>query len=264
MAAHAKKPTHGNTIIWRYTALDKFLDLLLNRRLYFCATDELTDKYEAFLPPGYFEQLRAGWRTEEIDEKAVDNRELEFIRRVIDLRSRIVVNAWSATPHESYALWKIYLGGAQAGVAIRTTVARLKRALKPDPNAFDGPLDVRTVDYSEPASTKEPPWEDLVTLKAPFYAYEQEVRCLGLISRKSDSPGATIQTSGTTWLLPPPPSRPKKRTGLYVDVDLDELIQELYISPFVGKWAHEVLQRLLRTHANNLVDRVIASGVKDQ
>ena len=148
---------HGNAVLWRYTGLDKFLDVLLNRRLYFCSTDELTDKYESFLPPGYLKELRQRWRAEEASEDAANSRELEFVTTVLRLRSRVVVNSWSAGSHESYALWKIYLGGAHAGVAIRTTVARLRRALKPKPGLFTGELEIRNANYSQPPSSSREP-----------------------------------------------------------------------------------------------------------
>ena len=77
-------------------------------------------------------------------------------------------------------------------------------------------------------------------------------------------PTETIGSASETWLLPPPPAPPKKRIGLYVDVDLDELVNELYVSPFVGKWARDVVEELLRSHAPALSDRIKSSGVRDQ
>lgn len=41
---------HGNTVIWRYLGLEKFLDLLASNELFFTNAEKLTDKYEGVLP----------------------------------------------------------------------------------------------------------------------------------------------------------------------------------------------------------------------
>jgi len=44
------KIPHGNTIIWRYLGLDKFLDLIVSRELYFANAATMTDQYEGVIP----------------------------------------------------------------------------------------------------------------------------------------------------------------------------------------------------------------------
>ncbi len=39
------------------------------------------------------------------------------------MKELVLINCWSINPHESYALWKIYLGGEKNGVAVRSTIS---------------------------------------------------------------------------------------------------------------------------------------------
>ena len=41
---------HGNTVIWRYVGLDKFLDLLISQELFFSNAAKMSDKYEGLIP----------------------------------------------------------------------------------------------------------------------------------------------------------------------------------------------------------------------
>jgi len=49
---------HGNTVIWRYMGLDKFLDFLTHRRLFFTNADNFTDGYEVSLPTNLIKKKR--------------------------------------------------------------------------------------------------------------------------------------------------------------------------------------------------------------
>lgn len=41
---------HGNTVIWRYIGLDRFLDLPMSQELFFSNAAKMFDKYEGFIP----------------------------------------------------------------------------------------------------------------------------------------------------------------------------------------------------------------------
>lgn len=65
---------HGNNIIWRYMGLDKFLDLIVNDRLFFGNADKLTDDYEVSLPKSLIERKKIelkkwGYSKRDIEEE---------------------------------------------------------------------------------------------------------------------------------------------------------------------------------------------------
>ena len=137
IASHPSvKTPHGNTIVWRYMALDRFLDLLVHQRLFFSNAATMTDQYEATVPRRNIEQRR-----KRLLKKGIHGRDLEeslatYEWKTNSLRDLTLLNCWSIDRFESYALWKIYLGGSKAGVAIRTSVSRLRKALERQTTLF--------------------------------------------------------------------------------------------------------------------------------
>jgi len=59
-----------------------------------------------------------------------------------DFRSYIYLNCWHMNPHESAAMWDIYLGGEPQGIALRSTYRRLTESIT-DPRA----VFIGTVNY---------------------------------------------------------------------------------------------------------------------
>lgn len=89
----------------------------------------------------------------------------EHINKIGD---EIIVNCWSASEHESHALWRIFCG-AQEGVAVQTTLRRLSRAAEN--------IRVQPVFYMEPRHVA--PLELMqATVKRPAFSYENEVRII--------------------------------------------------------------------------------------
>ncbi len=104
---------HGNSIIWKYYGLDKFLDLLFNESLFFTNANKMTDKYEGLIPKRNEKHIL---KSVEKDNKKQFNQK-HFIDLINALKKLTLINCWTINRDESYALWKIYLGGAKAGVA---------------------------------------------------------------------------------------------------------------------------------------------------
>ena len=119
----------GTSIVWRYMGLDKFLDLIANSRLYFANVHNLTDQYEASLPADLARKHTELAEKEQAGELTEAEQAL-FEKMNQAIRASTLVNCWSIGKTESYALWKVYLGGAQAGVAIRTRLNNLRKAIK--------------------------------------------------------------------------------------------------------------------------------------
>lgn len=101
----------ANSNIWRYMPLEKFLDLITSHSLYFANAKTLTDQYEVTIPNGLKDRYLKSHSLEEFNE---------ISNKLDEVRSRLFLNCWSLQTGESYALWKIYLGGAKAGVAIKS------------------------------------------------------------------------------------------------------------------------------------------------
>lgn len=238
---HLKTP-HGNKIVWRYMGLDKFLDLAVNSRLYFTNAAKLSDQYEITLPPYTLKERENELRKRGLDGTALSEELAEFEQAHKPLRNRALVNCWSLGRHESYALWKIYLDGARTGVAIRTNVSALKAALENggDPEPED--VYLAEVEYGDYLPDEDVNAFTLISRKRNFYAYENELRLFMLRNGSDDSPAA----------------------GRFLRVDLETLVDKIYLSPFAGPWFRKTFEHTLRKLNPELVDRLETSLIRDQ
>jgi hypothetical protein len=262
----------GNAIIWRYMGLDKFLDLITHSRLFFTNVHRLTDKYEASLPADLarkYSELAEKKRTTSLTDK--EQELFDKLHRAI--RASTLVNCWSLVKTETYALWKVYLGGAQAGVAIRSNLYNLRRALEQGGDLDKLDFYIGKVQYTDALDEDFISEFSLVTMKREFYEYEQELRVFILESQEpgsgkpsaAETPAAS-ETPQTPFVLPasvmPPVTSPI--LGRYVNVKIPTLVGKLYLSPFMGKWFKQAVEEILRKIQPELVDRIEMSSILDE
>lgn len=238
----------GNTIIWRYMGLDKFLDLVTHRRLFFANARTFTDNFEISLPQNIVEAKR-----KELAGKGVFGRDLEEELALFRLSNNpmpelTLVNCWSLGLTESYALWKIYLGGSKAGIAIRTNLSRLKKSIWSTKESFPEDIYIAKVQYRDFLPLKDVSRFRLVTTKRKFYDYEKELRLFLLHYPQSEG---GIKTPYDLSF------------GRYFDVDLDLMIDKLYISPFVAPWFEDSIRNVLAKVSPSLENRLIRSDIRD-
>ena len=179
--------------VWRYMNFARFVWLLQHKQLWMSRIDLLGDPWELTLAG---EQLNRAIRMHPITPVGEAPREDAVSRagRIVkDWRRRTFVSCWSASDHESHALWRIYCRSAE-GVALQTTMGRLRQSI--------GGLPVHRVTYCEPGSLGETPTlTQLATQKRLMFAYEQEVRVL-LKARDEDHlavPAQDIIGQGLEW-----------------------------------------------------------------
>lgn len=223
---------NGNSSVWRYMDLDKFTRLIKDRSLYFCNAKRLSDQYEVTIPDSTVQVWRKqltgqGYSPEEV--------ELEISIRLNgwqygSMKHQTLINCWSVSPHESYALWKIYLGNKPEGVAIRSTVGRLKTALRTGKDPHPETLYMGQVRYRNHLKSDELSRFSIVTTKKTFYKFEEELRLF--ILNYPFSEGGTIPAYDFT-------------SGRNVNIDLEQLIQRVYISPFDADTVRNKVKNLL-------------------
>ena len=145
---------------------------------------------------------------------------------------------------ESYALWKIYLGSAGSGVGIRTSVSSLKKSLEKS----EIEIQMGEVSYTNYLENINKYY--IMTRKSLFYRYEEELR---LFVDQVD--GFELRKIGKRQ------TAAKNPNGLKDPIDINELIQEIYISPFMGKWFEEMLRKTLQEINPALVDKIVRSEI---
>ena len=135
-----------HTFLWRYMSLPKFLDLVLNGRLYFADLITLAkdDPYEGSLPLYSDYPVHINKIVNDILNTQEQNFEIQKVFPDYDNIEKIAnnfkkaklstfVNCWHINNAENFAMWKIY-ACSDASIAIVTNIEMLKNSIKTDKN----------------------------------------------------------------------------------------------------------------------------------
>jgi hypothetical protein len=238
------KTPNGNTSIWRYMGIEKFLYLITSRKLFFTRLSKMTDKYEGSVPEEIFHK-RLKEIAKEIEVDPFD-RILNEGREIEKFRDYTFINCWTINRHESYALWKIYLKGSTCGIAIKSTVGKLKKALKSFSDKHD--FYIGQVNYTNDFIKYPPNQYHLTITKKPYYKFESELRVFMNYDEEIEKRIPFFSDI----------------TGLEIDIDIHELIETIYISPFTGSWFHKSFKEIITKIDNRLTNNIISSRIKDE
>lgn len=205
-----KIPEDPNTVVWKYLDLSKFLDMLLSQKLFMSRSDKFEDQYEGtFSEPTY----------EEIKKLSANNP--EFLSYYKSHREKVVVSSWHINEYESFAMWQIFTGNSE-GLAIQSTIGRLEKALIADKKFEQHIGEVNYIDYKK----EYIPFDDMFfpfLFKRKSFQYEREVRIISDISS----------------------SNLKINDGMKIDVDLEQLIEKIYIHPKSENWYKNLVIELV-------------------
>ena len=203
-------PEDPDTIVWKYLDLSKFLDLLLSKKLFMSRSDKFEDQYEGTFSEPTFEEIK---------KLAIDNP--DFLNYYKTHREKVAVSSWHINEYESFAMWQIFTQNSE-GLAIQSTIGRLQKAVKPE-NNFDQYIgEVNYIDYRK----EYIPFDDLFfpfLFKRKSFQYEREVRIL------TDTSKSTI----------------KLNDGLKINVDINQLIEKIYIHPKSENWYKKLVIELV-------------------
>lgn len=179
-------------------------------------------------------------------EKSSDEQYLDIIAKLEigksifrDLRkNEVLINCWNMKEYEDANMWA-RLGKDTISIAIKSDLRRLKNCFKQyvDYDIFIGQisyLDYETEKIAERSSLTP------FLYKRKHFDSEKEVRCFlyddGDIGLFPDNEPMPINALNEGLVLNP---------GVYVPVDLDILIEKIYISPNTPEWVSEMIRSLL-------------------
>jgi len=218
-----------NESLWRYIDFAKFVSLLKDRALYFSAAKLFKDPFEGAIgikarEKEWDEDLLSKFKkVKEVtsnDKVNLFNKSMLAAFKSLGKKSRecTFINCWHLSEYESEAMWSLYTKDRSYAIAIRTTYDRLYNAIGKNPLIDIGR--VNYIDYSE----------TFVEIRAPFwykrksFQHENEVRAIITDYDKKDV------------------------KGLYVEVDLEILLQAVYISPSSPDWISDLVADVCRKY----------------
>ncbi|MFN3907940.1 MAG: hypothetical protein ACK4JX_02795 [Flavobacterium sp.] len=204
-------PTDANTVVWKYLDLSKFLDLLLQEKLFMSRSDKFEDQYEGTFSEPTYEEI-----------KKISENNPKFLQYYKSHREKVVISSWHINEYESFAMWQIFTKN-QEGLAIQSTLGRLQEALKPEKKFEQYIGQVNYIDYKK----DHIPFEDTFfpfLFKRKSFQYEREIRIL---------------TDVTHWDL-------QINDGLKIDIDIHQLIEKIYIHPKSENWYKNLVVELMQ------------------
>lgn len=267
------KSLNDSDSLWRYLSLDKFINLVHSNELFFAplAWYEETDPFEGYAPLAMMNSIakrfaeprdKIATRLDEFEEKIKSTQtelsielknEIESIRGDIknlmpsikdyikNIISRLAVNCWYSSEHESEGMWNLY---SKQGIAIKTSVKSIKASL--NGNTQDYVIDMGRVKYldfnAEGLTENECTTEDgqsIGMIKRVAYKHENEVRLLIL-------PGPLKLDN----LIKPEP--------VSVSVNLSEMIEAIVISPIAGRALEDAVRAVC--HWSGIEDRKVSKS----
>lgn len=249
-----------NTEIWRYISIEKLVDLLEHRRLYFSAISSYanSDPFEGYLPfvamkahakiyRKQYDELKEYFKKIEIQksdskllpeaEKLYEEAKAAFEEyekspsKIFNSITRdIRVNCWHVNQNESDAMWKIYAQDSQ-GVALASTVQRIRESIINDNENV--PVQIGRVKYIDFFDKRLEPKDCLADggylsplLKRIEFVHEKELR-LFMVPRKDLNENELPE---------------------YVSVDVMSLLQRIVISPYSSSLFSRAVRSILHKY----------------
>ncbi|AHG00717.1 hypothetical protein HALLA_05700 [Halostagnicola larsenii XH-48] len=267
------EPEDDDQTIWRYLEFPQIMSILEHESLWFTAANGFEDPYEgSFTMPDLEEvvekALAMGW---DIEEEEL----MKMVQSTPDhFQNDLFLNCWHMNEYESAAMWNQY-SLADGGIAVRSTVHRFKDALSAC-KEYDVSLSpVVYADFREEV-VRETFLPRRFLYKRKSYEHEKELRAIihlqdilevetsvarekGLNIRHPDKevqqyPRIEPYASMLREELPP---------GLYVSVDLDILIDKIFVAPDAPGWFEETVKEIVDTYALSSVE-VEKSSLKSE
>lgn len=211
-----------NSKLWRYLDFAKFMSLLDSKNLFFVRADNLPDKFEGF------------W--------SKTNTELD--QYLLDLKKETYLSCWHQNEIESATMWEVY-PKSDYGIAIKSNFKRLKESLN---EGLNRDIYIDKVEYTDiildtiPKISQEP-----FVRKRKYFKEDNEIRA---IIQKINPKDTEID-----------PSIKVVENGLYVNVSLDVLIEEIITSPNAPEYFNNLVQSIVNKYRLN--KRVIKSSLGD-
>lgn len=202
------------TVLWKYMSFSKFVNLLLGH-LYMNRIDQFEDVFECHFTS--------------ITKKVLEESPYSVLSNSEKIGQKtLYVSCFHASEYETAFMWNQY--SQQDGIAIRTTAERVKKAfINTKEHIYLSKvkyLDYET-DYIDPTNLFK-----LAIHKRKSFEFEQEVRCVCMKFPNEIKLNVSLYDIET----------PK---GIKVPVDLNLLIDKIYLSPYAPKYLEDNLKALM-------------------
>jgi len=253
-----KPPESVDARIWRCMDLSKLVSLLSRRELFFVKANKLLDSYEGTVAE-YNELARRSVYQEQIPKFQSDEDFNRFIEQMPNIQRRnleqmreiVLINSWRVDEFESAAMWGLYSSG-NTGIAIQSTFGKLAKS-------FDRTEDVvwigkvNYLDYKKEWMNEGFSLEAFVSKRKSF-EFESELRAVTSLPDDHLYGGRVLSSADKEREAKTPTKKrvldPKQviGKGKYVTVDLETLVERVYVDPLAEEYAVDVAKSVVEKY----------------
>jgi hypothetical protein len=233
-------PDDEDIKIWRYMSFAKFISLLDKQSLWFARADKFSDPLEGSYPKMNIEARK------NLPEMPDDY--LPYVDKILagmaEAKSSwpkyVGINCWHINETESTAMWDLYTLG-QEGIAIQSTFTRLL-------NSFSGVSQdvyigkVQYIDYAHQV-IENPNLYSPFVYKRKNFEHERELRAIIMNPPPLGGKGYDFTVSTMD-------------NGEYVPVDIDTLIEHVYIAPNARTWFIKLFESILTLYGREYTPQI--------
>lgn len=219
--------------LWRYQDFAKLVSLLDSKKLFFTRADSFEDPFECargfnfqkdfiYADDENYLRLKVTTQLKNASNSTPSEAEIEavlateknnYLKKQEEKRKNFFVSCWHENERESEGMWKLYTTALSQGVAVQTTAERLCLALESDAFKIGK---VKYTAYDKPLEDSQIP----VWYKRDSFAHERELRVV-------------INDVGF------------KDKGMLVPVNLETLIENVYVSPTAAPWLADLVKKVM-------------------
>jgi hypothetical protein len=212
----------------------KLVSLIDSRRLFFSRVDQLGDPFEGSWP-----RINVHAR-QDVPEDIPTEHKGSFAMAMKNLPrfnkqwpKHAAVNCWHMNEHESAAMWKLYLKSNE-GIAVQSSYKNLRDSIVDDERVFLGIIEY--IDY-ENESIDSGNILSAFVHKRKSFEHEREVRALVMKLPVGDENDPGLHFDRETIAH-----------GLKIKVDLERLIENIYVAPSAPNWFADLVRALVQRY----------------
>jgi hypothetical protein len=226
-------PSDPDVKIWRYMDIAKYLSLLEKRSLFFTRADLLGDPFEGSLPSTQGQiNIDDIVKVQAAKHLGLNPDQIESPTSIhAGIRRNVFVCSFHMNDYESAALWSIY-SKANQGVAVQSTFSRLIDCFKEYSRNSILIGKMNYIDYNTEVIDVFKNTLFPIVHKRKSFEHEKELRAVVFYPKEfyreisSNPPQGTYDSDSR---------------GIYVDVDLNALIERIYVAPTTEPWINDLL-----------------------
>ena len=220
--------------IWRYMSIEKFLYLIMNRKLYMSQAAAFNDPYEGVVSDSIRYSEKSG--KSEQEQEAIRDQYNKLQKKA----KKCYVSCWHINKNENVAMWKLY-ADEKSGVAIQSKIGNLiksmpcndekksKSSKSSKSSMYLGKVKYMNFNYEQGHDYNGDDFEiseivDVLFYKRFEFGGENELRLVKEYDSKTGN------------------------NGYEVDVNLEAVIEKIYVSPTAPEYYKNIVKGILEKY----------------